>query len=492
MTTFRSRAKKLLLESLESRQMLAADGLHNFLSPLDVNDDQQVTSLDALAVINHINRQATDRVEDALESAGRFLDVSDDALVTPLDALRVINVLSRDASETVDRVFAQLAGESGVRMRAELVRNSVSDLVADRFEIRLQNGTPGTEYPVLVNGEAIGTVVADRLGRGVFQIASDAVDQSRLLEEITQRVHGTSSRGGLVHVAGFGGVVLTAEAEMETSDPENENTGDDSSSESRIRLPDFGMLPNLSDISGPVFAATLRQDGDLSGGAYLTELDTGFSLGLVARGLESGEVYEVAVDGVLITTVTAGRLGVASLLYNSTDADAQPPINLLPEVLDGSVITISRGGTLVSGSLNFLEIPFLDRPSNRPIETPAPGELPGLIERIEQTLVAPLDGVNGSNVDGLVTFTPRGEGYYLGVIARGADRRQSYELVIDGIQVATVRANMLGLIIFRQVSDTATADFPPVTEDSVVEIRGLATGDFITAREGVDDLLERL
>ena len=100
--------------------------------------------------------------------------------------------------------------------------------------------------------------------------------------------------------------------------------------------------------------------------------------------------------------------------------------------------------------------------------------------------------MNGSNVDGLVTFTPRGEGYYLGVIARGADRRQSYELVIDGIQVATVRANMLGLIIFRQVSDTATADFPPVTEDSVVEIRGLATGDFITAREGVDDLLERL
>lgn len=470
--------KSLRVESLEPRRLLAAEGFHNFLSPLDTNDDQVVSPLDALSIINFVNR-STDQQQDAVaDLRGLYLDVNDDSRVTPIDALRVINDLNRNAGDAVDRVFAQLRGDDGARMRAEFIRDTVGDLVNQRFEVRLQNGIPGREYPVFFDGGLIGQVVADPVGRGVLEVVSDAVDQAPILEDIAARVDGIIN-GGLVHVDGLGGVMLAGEGESAAGAGENH---DDT-----VRIPDFGMLPNLQDITGPVYASTLRQDGDLQGAAYFSELDSGFSLGLVARGFEPGQSYVVTLDGVNILNVTAGRYGVVSLIYDSTDADAQPLLNPAPEILDGSTISIGSGSMLVTGTLNYLEIPFLDRPRNRPPS----GEGSGIIDRIERTLVAPLDELTGVNdVDGLVTYTPRGDGYYLGVALRGAARRQDYNVLIDGVTVATVRSNFLGLVIFRQTGVDALADgFPVVTEDSIVEIQGLASGDFITAEEAVDDLL---
>lgn len=469
--------KSLRVETLESRRLLAAEAFHNFLNPLDVNDDQLVSPVDALSIINHINRTVDQSLETGLQIRDRFLDVNDDMRVTPIDALRVINHLNRDAAAAVDRVFAQLRSNEGGRMRAEFVRDAVGDLIRDRFEVRLQNGIPGREYPVFFDGGLVGQVTADPVGRGVLEIVSDVVDQVPLLEDIAARVNGTVG-GGLVHIDGLGGVMLAGEGEGD-----NGQGGHGSGEGDTIRIPDFGMLPRLQDITGPVYATALRQDGDLAGAAYYSGVEEGFALGLVARGFEADQTYDVAIDGVTILNVTAGRYGVVSILYDSTDADAEPLVNPLPEVLDGSVITVGAGTMLVSGTFDGLEIPFLNRPGNRP---PA-GDGSGLIDRLERTLVAPLDG---DRVDGLVTYTPRGDGYYLGIALRGAERRESYNVLIDGVTVATVRANFLGLVIFRQTGDDAAADgFPVVTEDSVVEIEGLATGEFITAEEGVRDLL---
>lgn len=480
-------------ERLERRQLLAGDTVHNFLAPLDVNDDQVVSPLDALAVVNHLNRdidQSLQTLRDtATQLSNQFLDVNDDSMVTVIDALQVINGLNRDIADSVDEVFSQLSTVDGVRMRADFVRDAVTGLedgVRELFQVRLQHGTPGREYPIVFDGNLIGTVVADRVGRGVFEIVSDSLGDRPLLDRIVDRIDRVVESRGLLHVEGIGAVILNnleSNSQEQIIDDASRN-GSDSSSDEAIRIPDFGMLPDLDQITGPVFSTVLREAGRIVGGAYLTSLQDGFSLGLVARGFEPGEVYEVAVDGVSILSVEAGRYGVISMLYNSLEANADPLLNPLPEVLEGSQISLRSSQTTVSvtGDLNLLELPFLNRSEDQP------GEATGIIDRIESTLIATLDG-NG--VNGLVTYTPRGTGYYLGIAVRGAARRETFEVMIDGVSVATVRSNLLGLIVFRQTSEDGQADgFPLVTENSVVEIVGLGSGNFVTTEDTLRELLD--
>ena len=69
----------------------------NPLVPYDVNGDGNVSALDALTVINRLNRDSNYQLEPPTNGAewqGPFFDVSDDQVVSALDALRVINQLN--------------------------------------------------------------------------------------------------------------------------------------------------------------------------------------------------------------------------------------------------------------------------------------------------------------------------------------------------------------------------------------------------------------
>jgi len=86
--------RRLRAETLETRRLLAADfdGFrHNAFDPEDVNDDGEVSAIDALMVIN-----AMDRNDGADENM--FTDVNDDGLRSSLDALLVINRIDRESA----------------------------------------------------------------------------------------------------------------------------------------------------------------------------------------------------------------------------------------------------------------------------------------------------------------------------------------------------------------------------------------------------------
>ncbi|MGB7326276.1 MAG: Calx-beta domain-containing protein [Rubripirellula sp.] len=91
--------RRLSNELLEKRELLAGDILasqHNYWNGYDVNDDQQITSRDALAIINQLGRQNSGEAESIDASAPRmFYDVNADNQVTAADALSVINALGR-------------------------------------------------------------------------------------------------------------------------------------------------------------------------------------------------------------------------------------------------------------------------------------------------------------------------------------------------------------------------------------------------------------
>ncbi|TWT84610.1 Bifunctional hemolysin/adenylate cyclase precursor [Planctomycetes bacterium CA13] len=84
---------------------------HNFLRPGDVNNDGNVTAIDALRVINELTQRDfsdgnTQKLSEAIEVNGwpnAYLDLNADGRATALDALLVIN----------DLVLQKIAGESG-------------------------------------------------------------------------------------------------------------------------------------------------------------------------------------------------------------------------------------------------------------------------------------------------------------------------------------------------------------------------------------------
>lgn len=108
------RVKKLRLEGLEARQLLAADlgvntdplAYHNSINPNDVNRDSIISPVDAILIVNHLNNNedATLPAVDGLAKTS-LLDTNADGFVTPHDALNVINSLNAEGETTPTAIF---------------------------------------------------------------------------------------------------------------------------------------------------------------------------------------------------------------------------------------------------------------------------------------------------------------------------------------------------------------------------------------------------
>ena len=91
--------RRLNIEKLECRALMAGiPGFHNTSLPLDVDNDFDVTPLDALVVINQINRNKLLLVEDAEDKEVTFCDVDGDGSVSALDVSAVVEQLNIDAA----------------------------------------------------------------------------------------------------------------------------------------------------------------------------------------------------------------------------------------------------------------------------------------------------------------------------------------------------------------------------------------------------------
>ncbi len=86
--------KTALLDFINLQKSLRFFNWHNHVTPPDVNVDGQVSPIDALLVINHLNSSGGGkRVPDA--PSIHLLDTNNDSFVSPIDALLVINALNR-------------------------------------------------------------------------------------------------------------------------------------------------------------------------------------------------------------------------------------------------------------------------------------------------------------------------------------------------------------------------------------------------------------
>ena len=121
--------RRFFVESLENRLLLAADiAFQNPLLYQDVNFDQEVSPVDALQVINHLNLAETLSDEVPI---GAFLDVSGDGHASAIDALQIINGLN-GVHATNQAIFEQIGNFTA---EVELM----ADLLPDDLEILGQN-----------------------------------------------------------------------------------------------------------------------------------------------------------------------------------------------------------------------------------------------------------------------------------------------------------------------------------------------------------------
>ena len=106
---FDRRRRRLSVESLERRVLLAVDSLawHNADFPEDVNGDGSMSSIDALLVINDLNVNGPRAVDDSVPAG--MVDVTGEGFVSSADALRIINALNKAEGEQHEQVRIRLA-----------------------------------------------------------------------------------------------------------------------------------------------------------------------------------------------------------------------------------------------------------------------------------------------------------------------------------------------------------------------------------------------
>jgi hypothetical protein len=173
------------LEKLENRLALTSEW-QNVLLPLDVDSSSFVSSLDALILVNEINRNGSRSLigSQRLENDPYF-DVNGDGALSPVDVLVVINALNREREPMI--LVAGVAPESdpngnGVVARASVfitgqtfantrVLWSVGEHhfnVINSF-VTTDNGQFALEIPLDVGTNAIQVRAMDEIGRVVNQ-----------------------------------------------------------------------------------------------------------------------------------------------------------------------------------------------------------------------------------------------------------------------------------------------------------------------------------
>lgn len=141
----------------------------NPISQFDVNEDNQVTALDALVVINRLNE--TGGIEPLpvpivdLNLVMPFYDVNGDNLVSPIDALQIINELNRldAAAESIEvassTTLEQVASDVSVLSQRRIAANA--DRIRTRSsDVRLMETEQSPSSPTTIKQQITNVTVA--------------------------------------------------------------------------------------------------------------------------------------------------------------------------------------------------------------------------------------------------------------------------------------------------------------------------------------------
>ena len=187
----RSNQRKLGLQSLENRNLLAADvGIEIYAT--DVNGDGDVTPVDVLQVVNALHTQKEGRVVEDIAA----VDVNKDGVLSPRDALGVINQMNsegrlRQQSETPlrDRLVEQLSDRDPTKTLGSGAIREIAQRLAEKRGVRaVTDGLRELVNAARNNGEVTGEERAEIRERVSTELAARGLDGSNLNSEWRERL----------------------------------------------------------------------------------------------------------------------------------------------------------------------------------------------------------------------------------------------------------------------------------------------------------------
>ncbi|MFO0942953.1 MAG: dockerin type I domain-containing protein [Pirellulales bacterium] len=350
--------RRLVSEQLEGRSMMAGDLSHNFLEPNDVNDDDRVSPVDALLVINTLNDIRGGNSNST--NSSHFEDVNDDSIVSPSDALLIINQLtvnqtqsSNGSSSTTSQIEARMQSASSSAAAKIEFEQSGNEM---ELSIKLRDGAPSTTYPVHLNDFALGELITDARGRGMLKFASGddsdhsatwpanmptlTVDTELIIGDIVRaKLSGASvddssnSNGGSESGSG--------DDSDDSSDSNDDNSSDDNSSDD--------SNDSSSDQQSGNWIAAIANVGSLVRKAeFETETEDGVTkskLEVEIEGAQPNATFAVSLAGVDLGEVQTNSRGKAKVVWSSeTQSDQTLPTDL-PTIGEGTLITIGDAQT---------------------------------------------------------------------------------------------------------------------------------------------------
>lgn len=406
--------RRLAFESLENRKLLATD-VHNFISPMDTNDDGRITGLDALQIINQLNAQG----QPAARSPGRgFWDVNGDGRLTALDALMVINRLndrslsSRDDDTNWIRVDSQQSLRAGARLK-----QGADGL---ELEVRLHQSEPGQTHSLYLEGTWVGSIEADASGRGKLRLSpKDSLEgvlpnllaEGRLLVNLT--------------------VDSVGQAQLKS---EGESSAGSETTRSQATV-------NKQDQETKILAARLMTDGKVRGESMLLQRGDKRFLNVFARDLQANQEYPILIDGVTVGKVKANRIGFVTRRLDLKN------VGNFPDAKQGSKIQFGP----YSGELRSL---------TRPTMPELPNNVYGAL-------------FNQGLTRGTAQIVTSQNRTMIGIQLAPVRPNSTQSVYVDNVKIAEVQANRFGMLWYRYDSsrgDQLLAPLPTLNANSEIRV----------------------
>lgn len=200
--------QNLQIESLEQRQLLAGDvgqlAHHNPWYATDVNNDLLVTPMDALVIVNAINRTGGGDLADVTPEPGKFYDVSGDNNLSAIDALLVINSLNRGEG----------AGDELFELYLDFTDNDGNSLVDPTS--RTANFSVGE----VANLELLFTDMRTgfQAAQGLFEAYADVLsDETGWFEPVVNESQLFTFSSNTITTSSTGNIILSQEGRSETA-----------------------------------------------------------------------------------------------------------------------------------------------------------------------------------------------------------------------------------------------------------------------------------
>jgi hypothetical protein len=481
------------------RQRRRHGGNHrNPIDPLDVSNDNVISPVDALVVINDLNRDGSRELildtaitqlvdESMVADAGdiNFVDVNDDMFVTSLDALNVINALNFAdvviARGHVTDLFGHLRGSSNTVGKVEYEVEREDGVIKREFEVEIQGAQPLSVYPVVVGGLVVGQLQVDGFGRGELKLTNHAEESDEsefpadfpLVTVMTQ-----VSVGDLV----TGELSIRDRLESESDDYEIPfESPHDSHQEQEIKAYLFGDS----------FAF-----GTAKFEAEQEDVGTKYEFKIKVEQASPGTM-DVLVDSVLVGQVTSDSRGRGELKFSNEPGEHNAfPVNF-PTITPGTIVQVGNGlfGTF-NGTLQMPtaieNLPLSETPDSNSHDDFSDDEFEVSDDFSDEVphLESYLSGVNG--VRGKASFEVEfDDGSYkaeLDIRVRDGQPLSTYDFHVDGLFVGTVSldAQGRGRVSFSSMPEPDES-LLPIDSLSIKVGTTVSVGDILTGSFHLDD-----